>query len=61
MLTQCNKVIFQSKNCFSNLFRFKDSIPKELRTHLVCAFLCGNWVNYYGETERQHMLGPVNI
>ena len=35
-LPQCNiKVIFQSKNRLSNIFRFKDSIPKELRSHIV--------------------------
>ena len=51
---QCNiKVIFQSKNCLSNLFRFKDSIPKELRSHIVYEFLCSNCnITYYGETER---------
>ena len=37
----------------SNLFRFKDSIPKELRSHIVYKFLCSNGnVTYYGETER---------
>ena len=47
------KVIFQSKNCLSNLFRFKDSIPKELRSHIVYKFLCSNCnITYYGETER---------
>ena len=53
-LPQCNiKVIFQSKNCLSNLFRFKDSIPKELRSHNVCKFLRSNCnITYYGETER---------
>ena len=53
-LPQCNiKVIFQSKNHLSNLFRFKDSIPKELRSHIVYKFLCSNCnITYYGETER---------
>ena len=53
-LPQCNiKVIFQSKNRLSNLFRFKDSIPKELRSHIVCKFLCSNCnITYDGETER---------
>ena len=47
------KVIFQSKNRFSNLFRFKDSITKELRSHIVYKFLCSNCnITYYGETER---------
>ena len=53
-LPQCNiKVIFQSKNRLSNLFRFKDIIPKELRSHIVYKFLCSNCnITYYGETER---------
>ena len=36
------KVIFQSKYRLSNLFRFKDSISKELRSHIVYKFLCSN-------------------
>ena len=53
-LPQCNiKVIFQSKNSLSNLFRFKDSIPNELRSHIVYKFLCSNCnITCYGETER---------
>ena len=53
-LTQCNiKVIFQSKNRLSNLFRFKDSIPKKLRFHIVYKFLFNNCnITCYGETER---------
>ena len=53
-LPQSNvKVIFQSKNRLSNLFRFKDSISKELCSHLLCKFLCSNCnIPYYGETER---------
>ena len=52
-LPQCNiQVSFQSKNRLSNLFRFKDSIPKELRSHIVYKFLCSNCnIIYYGETE----------
>ena len=53
MLPQCNtKLIFQSKNHLCNLFRFKDSIPKELCSHLVYKFLCSNCnIPYYSETE----------
>ena len=53
-LPQCNiKVIFQSKNRLTNLFRFKNSIPKELRSHIVYKFLYSNCnITYYGETER---------
>ena len=39
----------------SNLFRFKESIPKELRSHIVYKFLCSNCnITYYGETKRHH-------
>ena len=53
-LPQCIiKVIFQSKNRLSNLLQFKDSISKELRSHLVYKFLCSNCnITYYSETER---------
>ena len=38
-LPQCKiKVIFQSKKRLSNLFRFKDSIPKELCSYFVYIF-----------------------
>ena len=37
----------------SNLFRIKDSIPKELRSHIVYKFLFSNSnITYYGKTER---------
>ena len=53
-LPQCNiKVFLQSKNFLRKLFRFKDSIPKELRSHTVYKFLCSNCnITYYGQTER---------
>ena len=59
-LPQCNiKVIFQSKNCLSNRFWFKDSIPKELRSHIVYKFLCSNCnITYYGKTERHLNVRP---
>ena len=52
-LPLCNiKIIFQSKNRLSNLFRFKGSIPNELRCHIVYKFLCSNCnITYYGENE----------
>ena len=47
------KFIFQFKNCLSNLFRFKDTIPEELLSNLVYKFLCSNCnITYYSETER---------
>ena len=53
-LPQCNiKVIFQSKNRLSNLFKFKDSIPLYLRSHVIYKFQCSYCnITYYGETER---------
>ena len=53
-LPQCSiKVVFQSKNRLAHLFRFKDSIPKELCSHIVYKFLCSNCnITYYGKTER---------
>ena len=53
-LPQCNiKVIFQSKNILSGFFKFKDSIPLYLCSHLIYKFQCSNCnITYYGETER---------
>ena len=53
-LPQCNiKVIFQSKNRLSSFFKFKDSIPLHLRSHLIYKFQCSNCnITYYGKTER---------
>ena len=52
-LPQCNiKIILNSTNGLSSLFRFKDVIPKELQFHIVYKFSCGNCnVTYYGKTE----------
>ena len=52
-LPHCNiEVIFQSKNRLNNLFKFKDSIPLYLRSHLIYKFQCSNCnITYYGETE----------
>ena len=53
-LPQCNiRVIFQSKNRLSSLFKFKDSIPLYLRSHVIYKFHCSNCnITNYGETER---------
>ena len=52
-LPQCNvKVIFQSKNRLSSLFKFKDSIPLYLRCHVDYKFQCSNCnITYYSKTE----------
>ena len=53
-LPQCSiKVIFQSKNWLISFFKFKNSIPSHLRSHLSYKFQCSNCnIIYYGETER---------
>ena len=53
-LPQCNiKVILKSTNHLSPLFRFKDAIPIELRSHLVYKFSFSiSNATYYGKTER---------
>ena len=53
-LPQCNiKVIFQSKNRLSSLFKFKDFIPLYLRSHLIYKFQFSNCIiTYSSETER---------
>ena len=53
-LPQCNiKIILKSINRLSSLFHFKDVIFKELQSHLLYKFSCGNCnVIYYCKTER---------
>ena len=55
---QCNiKVILKSTNHFSSLFRFKDVIPKDLRSHLVYKFQCSSCnATCYGKRAR-----PLNV
>ena len=52
-LPQCNiKVILQSKNRLSSLFKSKDSIPLYLHSHLIYKFQRSNCnIAHYGETE----------
>ena len=52
-LPQCKiKIILKSTNYPSSLFRFKDVLPKDLQSHIVYKFSCGNCsVAYYGKTE----------
>ena len=46
-------MILKSTNHLSLLFRFKDVIPKELRSHLVYKCLCSSCnATYYGKKER---------
>ena len=47
------KIVFQSKTRLSSLFRFKDTIPKEISSHLTYKFMCSCCNEpYYGESER---------
>ena len=47
------RIAFQSKIRLSSLFKFKESIPKYLRSHLTYKFSCSCCnATYYGETER---------
>ena len=40
-LPSCSlRIAFQSKICLSSLFKFKESIPKYLRSHLIYKFSC---------------------
>ena len=47
------KIIFQSKTRLSNMFHFKDVIPKDLCRNLVYKFSCSSCnATYYGKTQR---------
>ena len=54
-LPKCNmKGIYQSKIRLSSIFKWKDSIPLHLHSHLIYKFHCSDCnINYYdGESER---------
>ena len=57
-LPSCSlRIAFQSKTCLSSLFKFKESIPKYLRSHLIYKFSCSCCnATYYDETERQRFV-----
>ena len=47
------KVVFQSPYKLHTLFRFKDTLNKKIRSHLVYRYLCSSYnVTYYGKTYR---------
>ena len=47
------KVIFQSPCKLNSLFRYKDSLGKEIRSDIVYRYTCSNCkVTYYGKTYR---------
>ena len=48
------KVVFQSPYKLHAFFRFKDTLDKKIRSHLVSRYLCSNCnATYYGKTYRQ--------
>ena len=50
-------IAFQAKTRLSSLFKFKESIPKSLRSHLIYKFLCSYCnATYYCENERHLFL-----
>ena len=53
-LNSCSlRIAFQSKIRLSSLFKFKESIPKYFRSHLIYKFSCSCCnATYYCETER---------
>ena len=53
-LPSCSlRIAFQSKARLSSLFKFKESIPNYLRSHLIYKFSCSCCsATYYSETER---------
>ena len=53
-LKYCNlKVVFQSPCKLRNLFQFKDTLDKKIRSDLVYRYTCSNCnVTYYGKTYR---------
>ena len=59
-LQQCSiKVILECGNRLPSLFRFKDIIRKELQSHRVYKFLCGNCnVTYCSKTKRHLNVRP---
>ena len=52
-LPSCSlRIAFQSKTRLCSLFKFKESIPKYLRSHFIHKFSCSCCnATYYGETE----------
>ena len=47
------RVIFETNNRLRNYFRFKDSVHKTLRSHLIYNFSCGSCTaSYIGKTYR---------
>ena len=58
-----SKLFYNLKIVWVTFFDLKDSIPKEVCSHIVYKFPCSNCsITYYGETERIILMwGPENI
>ena len=42
ILNYCKlQIVFKSQNKLAKAFRFKDNIPKELTSRVICKFQCG--------------------
>ena len=65
MLNSCKlQIVFNSQRKLSNVFCFKDCLPSDLVSGVVCKYVWYSRCNstYYGETNRQFIkLGLENI
>ena len=54
LLNSCKfQIVFKSQGKLSNVFRFKDRLPFDLVSGVVCKYTCGICNStYYGETDR---------
>ena len=54
------KVVFQSPYKLNTLFRFKDTLNKKIRSHLVYRYSCSSCnATYYGKTYRHFFTRAV--
>ena len=56
------KVVFQSQYKLHTLFRFKDTLIKKIRSHLVFHYSCNSCnATYYGKTYQHFLQELQNI
>ena len=47
------QIVIKSQRKLTNVFRFKDCVPFDLFSGVVCKYMCGKCNSlYYGETDR---------
>ena len=47
------QIVIESQRKLTNVFRFKDCVPFDLFSGVVCKYMCGKCnSSYYGETDR---------